>query len=112
LSFEGVKKSGEITISFVNEKKIKELNKKYLHTNTPTDVLTFDISNLKDVKHMQVEVIISADAAVKNSKTYKTSVAYELNLYAVHGLLHILGYNDRTLEQRALMQKTERKYVN
>jgi len=112
ISSEGVKKSGEIIISFVNEKTIKQLNKKHLFTNAPTDVLAFDISNPKDIKEMLGEVIISADEAVKNSKVFKTSVAHELNLYAVHGVLHIFGYDDQTLKQKALMQKTERKYVN
>jgi len=112
LSSQNQARSGEITISFVNEGKIKELNKKYLGKDSPTDVLAFDISEPDKPNRLLADIIICAEEALKNAKIFKTTVPYELNLYAVHGILHILGFNDHTQKQAQLMRKLERKYVN
>jgi probable rRNA maturation factor len=92
-----VEKPGEIIISFVNDRFIKKLNSKYLSENRPTDVLAF--------AGACADIIISADTAARNAKIYKTHPQYELCLYAVHGILHLLGYEDRTRRQRDRMQK-------
>jgi probable rRNA maturation factor len=101
----GARKSGEITICFVNDKKIKELNAKFLHKNSPTDVLVFDMQTSADI-------IISTDTAVRNSRIFKTTRFYELHLYLVHGLLHLLGYDHSNPRQRQLMRQKEKEYVN
>jgi probable rRNA maturation factor len=105
LSREGAKKSGEITICFVNDKKIKELNLRFLHKNRPTDVLVFDMQASADI-------VISTDTAVRNARIFKTNRFYELHLYLVHGLLHLLGYDDSNRKQIQLMRRKEREYVN
>lgn len=86
----------------MNGKRISELNKKYLGKNYPTDCLAFDATN---------DVVVSSDAAILNAKIFNTSPLFELSLYAVHGVLHILGYNDRTKKQKIAMHSKERKYV-
>lgn len=111
-SQEAAKKSGEITVCFVSDKKIKELNLKYLRKNYPTDVLTFDFSSPKDKKNIFADIVISTDTASRNAKNFKTTRIYELNLYLIHGLLHLLGYDDCTPKQRQLMRKKEREYVD
>jgi len=108
----GARKSGEITICFVSDKKIKELNLKFLQKNRPTDVLAFDISKTKDSGQMLADIIISTDTAIRNSKIFKTTHLYELRLYLVHGLLHLLGYDHSNPRQRQLMRQKEREYVN
>lgn len=103
-SKEGLKKSGEITISFVGDKKIRELNLQYLHKDRPTDVLAFNLSEPQD-KEMAADIVVSVDTAIHNAKIFKTTPVYELYLYAVHGMLHILGYNDRNERERKIMRE-------
>lgn len=107
LSKERLKKSGAITVCFVNERKIKELNLEYHHKNAPTDVLTFDLS---DKKNLLADIVISTDAAIQNAKSFKTTPFYELNLYVIHGILHLLGYDDKNKKNSLIMHKKE-KYL-
>lgn len=104
LSKEGFKKSGAITVCFVNEREIKKLNLEYHHKNAPTDVLTFD---LKTPGTPLADIVVSTDAAIQNAKSFKTTPFYELNLYVIHGILHLLGYDDKTKKDRAIMYKKE-----
>jgi len=111
-SQEGLKKSGEITICFVNDKKIKELNLKYLHKNKATDVLAFNMAASLDKGRMLADIIVSAEAAVRNAGIFKTTPSGELRLYAIHGALHLLGYDDHSRRQRQLMRQKEKYYAD
>jgi len=104
LSSEGIKKSGEITLCFVNDRKIKELNLKYLGKNNPTDVITFDIAEPKRPDKIFADIVISTDRAIDNAGVFGTSSLYELYLYVVHGMLHLLGYDDKDARQRQIMK--------
>lgn len=103
LSFEKNKKTGDITVCFVDDRQIKKLNRKYLGHNYATDVMAFDISEQEDV--FFADIIISADTAMKNALVFKTDPYYELCLYVAHGVLHIIGYDDRTKALRACMDR-------
>ncbi|MFH1413232.1 MAG: rRNA maturation RNase YbeY [Candidatus Omnitrophota bacterium] len=109
LSSQSKRKSGEINLCFVSDKKIKQLNLLYLGKNEPTDVISFDLTEAHDAeKKLFADIIISADTALSNSKIFKTDPLYEIHMYVVHGLLHLLGYDDGTLKQRKRMeQKTK-----
>jgi len=107
LSSEGIKKSGEITFCFVNDRKIKELNLKYLGKNNPTDVIAFDIAEPRSFDKIFADIVISTDRAVYNAKIFKTSPLYELYMYVVHGMLHLLGYDDKTKKDKLLMRQKE-----
>jgi len=107
LSKEGVKKSGEITVCLVSDKKIKELNLKYLGRNNPTDVIAFNITEPEDKKNIFGDIAISTDTAVANAWVFKTTPLFELYLYVIHGVLHILGYDDRKKADKLLMRKKE-----
>ena len=101
----------DITVSFVNDKKIRELNRKFLSINCPTDVLAFDLSASGDKNNLTADLIISTDTAAKNAKIYGSSTQSELRLYAIHGALHLLGYDDRTLKDSNLMREKECQYI-
>jgi probable rRNA maturation factor len=103
LAQEGFEKSGEITVCFVSDKQIRELNLMYLGKYSPTDVMSFDIS--RDKKQILADVVVSTDTALRNAKIFKTSSQYELYLYVVHGVLHLLGYDDNTLRKRKIMEE-------
>ena len=105
LSSQDIKKSGEITVCFVNDKKIRELNLKYHRRDASTDVLAFDISSPQSVSgSLFADIIVSTETAICNAKIYNTSPLYESCLYAVHGALHLLGYRDSNTKERELMQ--------
>lgn len=94
-----------LDISFVNSSEIAQLNTKYLKHNYSTDIITFDYS--KSDSSIEGEIIISVDDALENSKKFKTSVKDELIRLMIHGILHILAYNDKTISQRKLMKTKE-----
>jgi probable rRNA maturation factor len=97
------KKSGEITVCFVNDKTIKQLNRRFLRRNCPTDVISFGIS--ADARQMRADIAVSSDTALRNSRIYSTTPLCELYLYVVHGVLHLVGYDDKTIKGRLRMDK-------
>ena len=105
---EGVKKSGEITVCFVTDVLIKKLNLKYLRHSGPTDVISFDISD--DSKEFMADIVVSADTAIRNALIYNTTPKQEILLYAIHGILHLIGYDDSNPKQRMIMRKKESLY--
>lgn len=109
LSLEGIKKSGEITICFTNDKQIRELNLMYRGQYNPTDVISFDIS--ENNKEILADIAVSADTAIRNARIFKTTHLYELYLYVIHGLLHLLGYNDNNKRNRLIMHKKEQSLL-
>ncbi|MFH0856121.1 MAG: rRNA maturation RNase YbeY [Candidatus Omnitrophota bacterium] len=108
LKGEGVKK-GDISVSFVSDREISKLNLKYLNENRPTDVLAFGLAGGN--KKISGDIIISAETAARNSRIYKTTPIYELDLYSAHGCLHLLGYNDNSPKNTKIMREKESKYA-
>lgn len=104
-------KLADLSVVFVSAQKIAALNKKYLHRSYATDVLAFDFLEEKaSNKKNQIcgEVIISTDAVIKNSKEFNTHIDAELALYVIHGILHLLGYDDhlpKDIQQMRLEEK-------
>jgi probable rRNA maturation factor len=112
LKNEGIKKTGYINICFVDNPLIKKFNAKFLKSRSATDVLAFDLSEKKDAKIISADIIISAQAALKQANVFKTTPDYELSLYVAHGILHILGYDDQKTRQIKQMRRKEKQYVN
>ncbi|MCM8770389.1 MAG: rRNA maturation RNase YbeY [Candidatus Omnitrophica bacterium] len=104
LQYEGRPLSAGINIIFVSDGRIRELNKKFLKVDQPTDVLVFDLGSEKDI-------VISVDTAVRQAKYYRTSLQYELCFYVIHGVLHLLGYDDKLARQRRIMQERAKKII-
>ena len=102
--------SGELSLSFVSDPLIKKLNKQFLSQNRPTDVLAFDLSQTKSPLARKLifgEIIISTDTAKRNARIFNTSFNYELTLYVVHGILHLLGFDDTSKYKTRLMRQKE-----
>ncbi len=100
-----------ISVVFVNRYEIRQLNKKFLGKKYFTDVLSFDNSIKLAKKISSWEIVICTDAAIENAKRYKTSVNFELKLYLVHGILHLMGYDDRNEDNRKIMQRKENEIL-
>lgn len=76
-----------------------------------TDVLTFDWSPQSNFDSIEGEIIISAQTAKRNSAEYGASVKDEILLYMIHGVLHLLGYDDHDSAQIKKMRAQEKKLL-
>ena len=101
-------KEATINLIFLDDEAIKELNKKYLNHDYSTDVISFCLEE----EPLEGEVYISVETAESNSIEYNTKFTDELTRYAIHGVLHIIGYDDISLEDREKMRILEDKYLN
>lgn len=105
---------GDLSLAFVTSKHIRALNKKFLRRDYATDVLAFErAGRLKSGKRGELrgDIVISMDAARKNAKTFQTSPAYEMVLYVVHGILHLLGFDDHKAASIKKMRREEHKLM-
>lgn len=94
-------KNYQLSITLVDNNKIKQLNKRFLKRDSATDVLSFPYE-VKD-KEIDAEIIISVEKAYEMADKLNIKPEEELILYLVHGLLHLLGYNDDTPYRRRKM---------
>lgn len=106
----------ELSILFVDDRKIKELNKKYLKVNSPTDVIAFpqdlsekNISN--SVPLLLGDVVISVESAKRQADYYNVSFEFELLNLLAHGILHLLGYEDTTSLKRKNMLRKQKEIL-
>jgi len=98
--------SCEVSLTVVNNARMHDLNRRHLDHDYPTDVLSFLLGF--DGQRLDGEIIVSADYAADEAVRYGWSAADELLLYAVHGALHLVGYDDTTPEAAARMRRQER----
>lgn len=113
---EGRGDSAEVSISFVNNDVIAELNQRYRGIEGPTDVLSFECDGVADeVSPEDAEedifelgdVIIAPDVARTQSYEYGTSFEEEVSLLLVHGLLHLFGYDHIEDDDAEIMEARE-----
>lgn len=104
----------EIGITFVTDRKIKALNKKYLKRERFTDVISFLLEGGRvfENKALIGDIYISSDRASGNAKRFGESIPRELLLYVIHGVLHLLGKLDEGPKERAEMQRLEKKFLD
>jgi rRNA maturation RNase YbeY len=99
-----------LSISFIKSDELLEINRKFLGHNYETDVITFNYSNQKKI--IDGEILISFEEAKLNSKKYNVAFGRELNRLVIHGLLHLLDFDDKNIESKKIMKKEENKLVN
>ena len=112
LKKEEFNQAASISICFTDNALIKKLNTRFLRANCPTDVLAFNLADKKNRQGILADIAISVESAISNARSFKTTPRDELLLYVAHGILHILGFGDRTPAQIKLMRKKESQYVN
>ena len=99
-----------VIFNFVGKKKILQLNKEFLNHNYYTDIITFDSSYLDRVEgEIYICIPIVKINAIQNSKG---DFNCELARVIVHGILHMIGYNDKNKEELEVMRKKENKYLS
>ncbi|MBT8184991.1 MAG: rRNA maturation RNase YbeY [Eudoraea sp.] len=96
--------AGQINYIFCSDNYLLQLNKKYLDHNTLTDILTFDYS---DEVAISGDVFISLDRVKENAEELNEDFLRELNRVMVHGVLHMIGYTDKSEEGRKQMRRLE-----
>jgi probable rRNA maturation factor len=99
---------GNIAIIFCSDAYLLQINKKYLRRDTFTDIITFDYC---EGDLLSGDLFISIDTVRDNAVYYGTVFTEELNRVIVHGFLHLVGFDDRTEDQRKIMRKKEDEYL-
>lgn len=101
--------SAMISLAIVDDATIHELNRRYLDHDWPTDVLSFVLEENAD--HLEGEVIVSADTAVTAATESGCTAATEQLLYVIHGMLHLVGYRDKSAAESQEMRAAEARYL-
>lgn len=103
----------EITIAFCSDEYIEQANAQFLQHNYPTDIITFDQTTPENRKKRQLsaDLLISIDQTKQNAKKYHTTPFDELCRVMVHGMLHLMQYNDQTPTQQTKMRARENYHL-
>ena len=105
----------ELDITIVSNEEIARLNEQYLQHEGATDVLSFpQIEQKKTVllNSQLGDIVVSSDMAFEQSKTYSNTFNQEFGLYIIHGILHLLGYDDREESDKLIMETKQEIWFN
>jgi probable rRNA maturation factor len=94
-----------LTYIFCSDEYLHQINVEYLDHDTLTDIITFDNADMEGT--IEGDIFISIDRVRDNAATHNTSFEDELHRVIIHGVLHLLGFKDKTTEQEATMRKLE-----
>ena len=103
------KKVGAINYIFCDDQYLLDKNIKYLDHKTLTDIITFNYCE-KDT--ISSDIMISIERVIENSTTFGSSFLEELSRVMIHGILHLIGYNDKLEGEKEIMTKKEDYYIN
>jgi probable rRNA maturation factor len=101
--------SGEISVVVADDPTIARIHAEFLDDDSPTDVLSFVLD--ASPGRLDGEIVASADTAITQAPRYGWTAEQELLLYVIHGVLHLVGYDDTTPKARKTMRKMERHYT-
>jgi rRNA maturation RNase YbeY len=99
-----------LEINFISSEKIHQLNKTHLNHDYSTDIITFDYSD--DSFRLDGELFISVDDAKTNVKKFKVTLQEEFARLVIHGILHLLGYDDQITSEKKIMKRMENKLLS
>ncbi len=98
------KQIGDIHIALMDDDALLSLNQKHLDHDHYTDVITFDYSTTKTVN---CDIAVSTDRVLENATIEGVSVESEIARVLIHGILHCIGYSDKTTKDKQIMRKQE-----
>ena len=99
-----------ISIILTNDKKLLQLKNQYFQQDVLTDVITFNLE--EDGDPIDGEIYISLNRVSENARKFKQNIGVELKRVIIHGLLHLLGYDDQTPEEKKTMTRMEDHYLS
>lgn len=105
-------KAGNLAYIFCDDAFLLKINKQFLNHNTYTDIITFDYCELdKKTKIISGEIYISIDRIKENATKYGTTFDNELLRVMAHGLLHLIGFKDKSPAHKKEMTKKENELL-
>ena len=104
ISKEANKKIANINYIFCDDEYLLNVNREHLNHDYYTDIITFDLSDTNDIES---DIFISIDRVNENSAKQKVSFTQELHRVIAHGLLHLIGFNDKTDDDKEIMSEKE-----
>lgn len=104
-----IRRIGQISIIFCSDNYILDVNQKYLGHDYFTDIITFDYC---EGDRLSGDLFISIDSVRENALEYGSTFEEELNRVMVHGVLHLIGYDDHTEDDITMMRKKENYYMS
>lgn len=118
---EGIEENSELSVTFVTNERIQEINRDYRDKDRPTDVISFAMEELGegempliggDMPRVLGDIIISLAKAREQAEEYGHSFIRELGFLAVHGFLHLLGYDHETEEDEKKMFSRQKEILD
>ena len=103
------KTPNDVSFVFCSDKFLHKMNIEHLKHNTLTDIITFDYCEGEKIIG---EMFLSIDRIKENAKKFKNSFENELHRVMIHGILHLCGYKDKTIEDQKVMSQKEDFYLN
>jgi probable rRNA maturation factor len=100
----------EINFIFCNDQYLLKINREYLQHDTFTDIITFD--NSETEKEIVSDIFISVERVAENALIYQITTLQELYRVMIHGTLHLLGYKDKSPQEKKLMTAKENFYLS
>jgi probable rRNA maturation factor len=104
---------GTLAVALVSDREIRRVHREFLGDDSVTDVISFRLDEDAPCGHDAVlgDVVVSVDTAIREALQRQVSPAEEAALYAIHGTLHVVGYEDGEPRERRRMRRAEAKYL-
>jgi probable rRNA maturation factor len=106
--FKEQKIPGDLNFIMTNDEILKKINFQFMKRDYSTDVITFNY-NVKNV--INGEIYISMETVQENAVNYNVSLKSEVLRVAIHGILHLLGYDDKSKKEKAIMKRKENMWL-
>lgn len=103
------KEPGDLFFIFVNDKYIRQINKEFLEHDYYTDVIAFDY---REGEIINGEIYIGIETVRRNTKIYGSTLRNEILRVMIHGVLHLIGYNDKNEVEKKEIGRKEDEYIN
>ncbi|ASK63157.1 rRNA maturation RNase YbeY [Virgibacillus phasianinus] len=118
---EGITQEAEVSVSFVTNKEIQELNRNYRGKDNPTDVISFALQETmedelniigEDMPLILGDIVISIERTIEQAEDYNHTFERELGFLTVHGFLHLLGYDHMNEDDKKEMFQKQEEILN
>lgn len=112
LMVEGISKDYEVSISFVGNSEIRELNREYRGVDSETDVLSFPMEDEFEISTLLLgDIIISIERAKEQSLEYGHTLEREIAYLTAHSMFHLMGYDHMNEEEKKIMRNKEKQVM-